>query len=177
MELRKTVLSKATLPVITAAIEKLCQKNPSPIATTTPSLESAVSSLFLYEKPESADVFYLCLSPVYRDGLQAIATRSDIASTCSLFFHDRFDASTLPTREGPSNTVIHAMRLSELELERECAHRPSITRRVHTWLRLSYQSHSIALQLPTLFEQVGAAEVAPRSTLTSRSPSRSRPTT
>lgn len=177
MELRKTVLSKATLPVITSAIEKLCQKNPSPIATTTPSLESAVSSLFLYEKPESADVFYLCLSPVYRDGLQAIATRSDIASTRSLFFHDRFDVSTLPARDGPSNTMIHAMRLSELELERACSHRLSITRRVHTWLRLSYQSHSVALQLPTLFEQVGATEVDPCPTLTSRSSSRLRPTT
>ena len=177
MELRKTVLSKATLPVITSAVEKLCQKSPSPIATAKPSLASAVSSLSLYEKPESIDVFYLCLSPTYHDGLQGIAKRSDVASTRSLFFYDRVDASTLPTGDASSNTVIRAMRLSELELERECTHLLAVTRRVHDWLRLSYQPHGVVLHLPTLFEQVGAAEVVPHRTLTDRSRSQLRPTT
>ncbi|KAK8819442.1 hypothetical protein WA556_002432, partial [Blastocystis sp. ATCC 50177/Nand II] len=148
VELRKTTLSKATLSSITKTIEGIGHSTPSVVDRQRPTLDSALSSLLLYEKEEPLELYHLLLSPVYRNTLERldVVKGGNVCAVHVAFFYDEVDAAVPPHS---SLFTIRGMPLRDVEFQQE----------MHTWLRLSYQPHTIAIQLPPLFAQVRVAEI------------------
>lgn len=101
MELRKTTLSKATLSSITKAIEGIGHSTPSVVDRQRPTLDSALSSLLLYEKEEPLELYHLLLSPVYRNTLERldVVKGGNVCAVHVAFFYDEVDAG------GPSSQL------------------------------------------------------------------------
>ena len=158
MELRKTTLSKATLSSITKTIEGIGHSTPSVVDRQRPTLDSALSSLLLYEKEEPLELYHLLLSPVYRNTLERldVVKGGNVCAVHVAFFYDEVDAAVPPHS---SLFTIRGMPLRDVEFQQESFPVVFFMCRMHTWLRLSYQPHTIAIQLPPLFAQVRVAEV------------------
>ena len=123
-----------------------------------PTLESAISSLLLYEKEESLEYYHLLLSPVYLDTMERldVLKEKEVRAVHVAFFYDEVDTKTTPHS---SHFTIRGMPLRDMEFQQEHFSLIPLMCRIRSWLRLSYQHHTIAIQLPPLFSQVHAAEV------------------